>query len=81
MEHEQANEQANAGVARRSAAIYLSISVGAAVLFFAAASLVGDYSAVVRTGGAAWVGLLTLIVTMPVVISRVKKRIRNASPA
>ena len=74
MEHEQLNTQ----VARRSAAIYLPISIGAAILFFALASLVGDYSAVARVGGAVWVGLLSLIVTMPVVISRVKQRVRTA---
>ena len=75
MEHEQVNSQ----VARRSAAIYLPISIGAAALFFALASVVGDYSAVARTGGAVWVGLLSLIVTMPVVISRVKQRVRAGS--
>ena len=47
MEHEQVNLR----VARRSAAIYLPISIGAAALFFALASLVGDYSAVARAGG------------------------------
>ena len=39
-----------------------------------AASL-GDYPAVARLGGAVWVGLLSLIVSMPVVTDRVKRRV------
>ena len=62
------------GVARYSALIYLPISLGTALLFFLAASLVGSYPPVARIGGAVWVGLLSLIVSMPIVTSRVKKR-------
>ena len=72
MEHEQIEKT----IARRSALIYLPISVGAAMLFLVAAS-VGDYPAVARIGGAVWVGLLSLIVSMPIVISRVKKQTQN----
>ena len=68
MEHAQIENE----VARRSALIYLPISLGAAVLFFLAASLVGDYPPVAKIGGVVWVGLLSLIVSMPIVTSRVK---------
>jgi hypothetical protein len=70
MEHEQVEK----AVAQRSAWIYLPISIGAAVLFWLITTLSGDYPTVARIGGAIWVGLLSLIVSMPVVISRVKKQ-------
>jgi hypothetical protein len=72
MEHEQVEKQ----VARKSALIYLPISVGAALLFLVAASA-GGYPTVARLGGTLWVGLLSLIVSMPIVISRVKKQARG----
>jgi hypothetical protein len=68
-------------VARRSAWIYLPISLGAALLFFLAASLAGDYPPVARIGGAVWVWLLSLIVSMPIVTARVKKRLRSHNEA
>jgi hypothetical protein len=71
MEHEQVER----GVAQRSAMIYLPISLGAALLFLLAASLVGAYPLVAKIGGMVWVGLLSLIVSMPVVTSRVKKKL------
>jgi hypothetical protein len=70
MEHEQVTRE----IARRSARFYLPISVGAALLFLLAASLTGDYPLVARLGGSVWVGLLTLIVTTPLVTSWVKER-------
>jgi hypothetical protein len=42
-----------------------------------AASLTGGYAAVARVGGAVWVWLLSLIVSMPLVTSRVKRRWRG----
>jgi len=72
MEHERVDQE----IARRSALLYLPIAIGAALLFLLAASL-GDYPAVARVGGAIWVGLLSLIVAMPLVTSRVKKQWRN----
>ena len=77
MEHEQVSDQ----MARRSAAVYLPAYIGVAEPFLILAGLSGDYSAVARIGGAAWVGLLSLIVTMPLVTSRVKKRMRDESSA
>ena len=67
-------QQVEREVARRSAFIYLPLSLGGALLFFVAASL-GDYPPVARLGGAFWVGLLSLIVAMPIVTDRVKRRV------
>jgi hypothetical protein len=69
MEHEQVEKD----VARKSALIYLPISIGAALLFLIAASVFGNYPTVARIGGTVWVGLLSLIISMPIVTSRVKK--------
>ena len=73
MEHKQAEKE----VARRSALIYLPISTGMALLFFMAADLTGGYPLVAKIGGMVWVGLLSLIVSMPIVTSRVKKQINR----
>ena len=70
MEH----EPVEAMIARRSAMIYLPIAIGAALLFLLAATLSGDFPLVARIGGTIWVGILSLIVTMPLVIARVKRR-------
>ena len=70
MDHEQMEKE----VARSSAMIYLPISLGIALLFFLAATVVGGYTPVAKTGGMVWVGLLSLIVSMPIVISRIKRR-------
>lgn len=73
------NEQLDKQVARKSAQVYLPLSIGAALVFVVVSSLVGDYSAVARIGGAFWTGLLTLIVSMPLVISRFKRQLRGGS--
>jgi len=70
MEHELVEKE----VARKSALIYLPVSISAALLFLLAASLAGDYPLVAKIGGAVWVGLLSLIVSMPIVTARVKKQ-------
>ncbi|MFA5867326.1 MAG: hypothetical protein WC891_05115 [Actinomycetota bacterium] len=60
--------------ARISALIYSSISFGLAGLFVAATYLNGKgYPPVARWGGFVWVTILSLIITMPLVIPRVKK--------
>ena len=69
MEHEQVEQQ----IARRSALIYLPIALSMVALFLLAASLIGDYPPVAKLGGSVWVGLLSLIVSMPLVTARVKK--------
>lgn len=71
MVHEQVEKQ----VAQKSLLIYLPISVGAAVLFLLITGITGNYPVVARIGGTIWVGLLSLIVSMPIVISRVKKQL------
>lgn len=68
-------------IARRSAGIYLPISIGAALLFLIAASLSGGFPVVARVGGSAWVGALSLIVSMPLVTARVKRRVRRPDRA
>lgn len=75
MEHEQVEKE----VAQKSAQIYIPISLGMAMLFLLATTLTGNYPLVARIGGAIWVGLLSLIVSMPLVISRVKKRFHDRS--
>lgn len=67
------NEQLEREVARRSAKIYIPIATGVGLLFFLISSVTGDYPPVARFGGMVWVGLLSLIVSMPIVTSRVKK--------
>ena len=73
MEHEQVEKE----VARRSALIYLPIAFGTTLIFWLAASWGGDYPLVARIGGAVWVWLLSLIVTMPVVTAQVKHQLRS----
>jgi hypothetical protein len=75
MEHEQVEKE----VARKSALIYLPISIGSALLFLLATAFSGDYPLMTRIGGMVWIGLLTLIVSMPIVISRVKKQLQGKS--
>jgi hypothetical protein len=64
-------------VGRRSARIYLPIALGAAGLFYLAAGWAGESALASRLGGAFWVGLLTLIVSMPLVTARIKARARR----
>lgn len=59
-----------------SATIYSAISVTACLLFFLVASWRGGYTEVARFGGAAWVLLLSFIVTMPLVTSAVKRHFK-----
>lgn len=74
MEHEQLEKQ----VAQKSALIYILISLGSALLFLLVSTFTGDYPLVARVGGTVWVALLSLIVSMPIVISKVKKDSRNS---
>ncbi len=73
MEHEQVEKE----VAQKSMLIYLPISLGAAFLFLLSATITGNYPLVARIGGTVWVGLLSLIVSMPIVISKVKSSLKN----
>jgi hypothetical protein len=58
-------------VAKRSAITYTALSLSIALVFLVAATLTG-HDAVARFGGAAWVFMLSMIVTMPLVTSRLK---------
>ena len=73
MEHEQVEKQ----VAQKSALIYIPISLGSALLFLLISTFTGDYPIVARMGGTVWVALLSLIVSMPIVISRIKRASQN----
>ena len=71
------NEKAESDVSRRSARIYVPLALGAAGLFFLASGWGNNPGLVARVGGALWVGLLTLIVSMPLVTARIKARARR----
>jgi hypothetical protein len=75
MEH-ITKEQLDGQVASQSALVYVPLSLTLALLFWMAATLLGDYPNVARIGGAVWIGLLSLIVSMPIVTSYFKKRAR-----
>ncbi len=57
-----------------SAIIYTGASVVAAVVFLLA-TLTGTYTIVERVGGTLWVFLLSMIILMPIVTPRVKKKL------
>ncbi len=73
MQHEQVEKV----VAQKSALIYLPISIGAGLMFLLLSTLTGTYTLVARIGGTVWVTLLSLIVSMPIVISSVKKKLHE----
>jgi uncharacterized membrane protein YagU involved in acid resistance len=61
--------------AGKAFAIYFSISLVIALTFLVLTSVTGqEYLPAARYGGAIWVLILSLIITMPVVIPAVKKR-------
>ena len=71
---ETSHEVIEKRIAQRSALVYIPISLGAAMAFFLLTLVTGNYEPVARIGGAVWVALLSLIVSMPIVISRMKKK-------
>ena len=54
--------------------IYTGASLAAAAAFLLVTVLTGDYRLVARLGGAVWVFVLSMIILMPVIIPRVKRR-------
>jgi hypothetical protein len=54
--------------------IYTGLSLAAAAAFLLVTVLTGDYGWVARLGGAVWLFVLSMIILMPVVIPRVKRR-------
>jgi len=65
-------EPSEHGGADRSALVYTGISLMIALVFLATATVVGGYSSVARFGGAVWVFMLSMIVSMPLVTARFK---------
>jgi hypothetical protein len=70
-------DQMEMQVSHQSVMIYLPVSMGIALAFLLAASLVGNYPLVAKIGGSVWVGLLSLIVSMPIVTSYVKRKLKS----
>ncbi len=64
-------------IARKSAIVYLAITAIMALLFFVVTGLMGTYPMVARIGGVMWISLLTLIVSMPLVITYMKKKVKG----
>ena len=65
-------------IATASAGIYIAASVTVSAAFLVAATML-KYNDVARIGGAVWVLLLSLIVTMPIVTAQAKKRMQAGS--
>ncbi|MFN4218945.1 MAG: hypothetical protein ACK4HB_06680 [Candidatus Bipolaricaulia bacterium] len=61
---------------RLSACVYTAISLILSGLFFGAATAL-QYPLTVQLGGAVWVFLLSMIVTMPLITSYFKRRYRG----
>ncbi len=61
-----------------STVIYTGISLVLAG-FFLAATLVEEHTLVERIGGSIWVFLLSMIILMPIIIPRLKKRLTGGS--
>lgn len=57
--------------------IYGGSSLAGAVAFFLVATFTDSYPGVARYGGTAWVFVLLMIVLMPVVIPRVRRKKRQ----
>lgn len=54
-----------------SAFWYTGISLALALTFFV---VTDGYDQIARFGGAAWIFILSMIITMPIVIPRIKKK-------
>jgi hypothetical protein len=57
-----------------SALIYTGISLAACAVFLLA-TFAGSYTAVERVGGTVWIFILSMIILMPIVTPRMKRRI------
>ncbi|HKY83524.1 MAG TPA: hypothetical protein VJ160_01720 [Anaerolineales bacterium] len=71
------DEKSDGDLARRSARVYAPLALGAGALFYLAAGWTGDLGPVARLGGSVWVAILSLIVSMPLVTARFKRRSRR----
>jgi hypothetical protein len=62
--------------ARQSMLIYTGVSLAMALLFLTATFLTGkSYTAVARVGGMIWVFVLSMIISMPIVIPKIRKKV------
>lgn len=62
--------------AKQASVVYTTVSLSIALLFLVATLVDGKpYTYVARIGGMIWVFVLSMIVSMPVVIPAVKKKI------
>lgn len=65
-----------AKAARQAALIYTALSLALALLFLVITLVNGNtYTNVARIGGMIWVFILAMIVTMPIIIPAVKKKV------
>ncbi len=64
-------------MARVSALWYTSISLAVVALFLILVKVVGGYPPAAKYGGAVWSFLLSMIVSMPLVTARVKRRAKG----
>lgn len=61
---------------RQSVLIYTGVSLVMSLLFLAATFLTGkNYTAVSRVGGMVWVFVLSMIISMPIVIPMIRKKV------
>jgi hypothetical protein len=65
---------------RAAAVIYTGTSFVVALAFWLVTAFTGDFTNVARWGGAAWIFLLMMIVLMPIVIPRMKRRATVEEP-
>jgi len=70
-------EKSEARVATRSALAYTGASVGLSLGFLIVSGLIGGYPLAARTGGAIWVFILSMIVTMPLITSYFNKKVQG----
>lgn len=70
------NEQTQQKALRLSALVYTTISLVLALAFLGTATTL-NYPVTARFGGAVWVFLLSMIVSMPLVTSYFKRRYRG----
>jgi hypothetical protein len=66
---------------RAAALIYTGASFVVALAFWLVTTFTGDFTNVARWGGAAWIFLLMMIVLMPIVIPRMRRRDDAGGPA
>ncbi len=59
---------------RQAGVLGVLLALAAVLTFFGITTVLGGYPPVARYGGAAWVFVLTWIITMPVLAPRLRRR-------